>query len=212
LKKLMALLLSFVICLLLSSCTPLSNSNAISYNNDASEMYYNGHTYIDYNNTNGKYRFDVKQNTECWVEIATKPYGIFYVLDAVTTYYGNDKENPAFITNSRTIDFYVREDLTLDYDSELSACDTQEPYDFKISDVITGNPIAYGIDQKKNFTSICNFFVAFKEFPCVKLWIEIYEYEGKLYLQDVWDSDYYEITDAFKNDIYRLGLNAFNYH
>ena len=211
-KRIVALMLSVTICVLFCSCTPLSKLNTISYNYDSTEMYYNGYTYINYDNYNGKYRFDLEKDTDNWVEIATMPYGFFYILGAVTVYYGNDAEKPDFITNSRTIDFYVREDLTLDYDSELSACDTQEPYDFKISDVITGNPIAYSIDQKKNFTSICNFFVAFKEFPCVKLWIEIYEYEGKLYLQDVWNSDYYEITDAFKEDLYRFGLNTFDYH
>lgn len=175
-------------------------------------MYYNGLTYINYNNTNGKYRFDIEKDTECWSSIATKPYGFFYVLGAVTEYYGNDMENPTFITNSRTIDFYVREDIALDYNSELSICDTQDPYDFKISDVITGNYIAYSIDQEERFTSVCNFFVAFKEYTYVKMWIEIYEYEGKLYLQDVWDSDYYEITDSFEEDIFCLGLDTFNYH
>lgn len=211
-KKITALLLASIICILLSSCAPLSNSKAISYSDDASEIYYNGRTYINYNNTNGKYRFDVEEDAEHWCDIATKPYGLFYVLGAATTYYGNNKENPAFITNGRIIDFYVREDITLDYGSELSICDTHDTYDFKISDVITGNSIAYSIDQEKNFTSICDFFVAFKQYPYVKLWIEIHEYEGKLYLQDVWDSDYYEVTDDFKNDIYRLGLNSFDYH
>ena len=144
--------------------------------------------------------------------IATKPYGFFYSLGAVTKYYGNNLENPTFITNSRTIDIYVREDITLDFDSELSVCDTQEPYEFKISDVITSNSIAYRVEEEDKFTSICNFYVAFKQYPYIKLWIEIHEYEDKLYLQDVFDSDYYEITDSFEEDIYRLGLDTFDYH
>ena len=211
-KRIISLLLALVICLLFSSCTPLTNSNSISFNDDASALYYNNHTYINYNNTNGKYRFDVEKDGEYWIHIATKPYGLFYVLGDITEFYGNDIENPTFITNSRTIDFYVREDLVLDHDSEISVCDTQEPYDFKISEVITGNSIAYSYDQKDRFTSICNFFVAFKQYPYVKLWVEIYEYEGKIYLQDVWNSDYYEVTDIFEEDLYRVGINTFDYH
>lgn len=211
-KKLAALLLSFVICLSFCSCTPLSNSNAISYNDDASKIYYNGRTYINYDNTNGKYRFDIEEDSEYWVDIAIKPYGVFYVLGAVTKYYGNDIENPDFITNSRTVDFYVREDITFDRDTELSICDTQSPYHFKISDVITGDSIEYNVEQEDKFARVCNFFAAFKEYPYIKLWIEIYEYNDKLYLQDVWNSDYYEMTDQFKQDIYRLEINTFDYH
>ena len=211
-KKLVALLLSFVICISFSSCHPLSSPNTISHNDDASEIYYNGQTYINYNNTNGKYRFNIEADAEHWIKIATIPYGFFYILGAVTHFYGNDIKNPDFITNSRTNDFYVRKDLTLDHTTELSICDTQDPYCFQISDVITSNSIKFNIDQRNSFTPVCNFLAAFKEFPFVKLWIEIYEYEDKFYLQDVWNSDYYEITDTFKEDLYRFGINTFDYH
>ena len=128
----------------------------------------------------------------------------------MTDYYGNDKENPDFITNSRTFDFYVREDITLDFETELSICDTKSPYFFKISDIITGNSIEYDSEKTDKFVSVCNFFAEFKDYPYVKLWIEIHKYNDKLYLQDVYDSDYYEITDTFQEDIYRLEITDFD--
>ena len=211
-KRIVALMLSIAICVLFCSCTPLSKPNTISYNDDFTEMYYNGHTYIDYNNYNGKYRFDLEKDTDNWVEIATMPYGFFYILGAVTVYYGNDAEKPDFITNSRTIDFYVREDVSLNHSLMLSVCDTAEPFRFRISDVITGNVITFNMDEKPDTQRICNFFAEFEDYPSVQLWIDIYEINGKLYLQDVHDSDYYEITDAFKEDLYRFGVNTFDYH
>ena len=211
-KRIVALMLSVTICVLFCSCTPLSKLNTISYNDDSTEMYYNGYTYVNYDNYNGKYRFDLEKDTDNWVEIATMPYGFFYILGAVTVYYGNDTEKPDFITNSRTIDFYVREDIAIDHSLALSVCDTEESFSFCISDVITENSIDYSIDKKYDYQEICNFFAVFEDYPSVKLWITIYELNGKLYLQDVHDSDYYEITDAFKEDLYRFGLNTFDYH
>lgn len=211
-KRLVALMLSFAICVLFCSCAPLSKLNTISYNDDATEMYYNGCTYINYNNYNGKYHFDLENDTDNWVKIATMPYGFFYIWEAVTVYYGNNAENPDFITNSRTFDFYVREDISIDHSLTLSVCDTEEPFHFRISDVITENVIAYNIDKEPNTQRICNFFAKFEDYPGVQLWIDIYEINGKLYLQEVWDSDYYEITDAFKEDLYRSSVNTFDYH
>ena len=205
-KKIILWILIFTYSLSFCACTPVSSSDTITYNDDLSEWYYNGHTYINYNNTNGKYITDRKDLE--WVEIATIPYGIFYILGAVTIFYGNDKENPEFITNSRTIDFYVRDDLTLDHNSELSLCDADAPFSFKISEVTTDSIIQYTVDQQDRYTEICDFFAYFTDYPCVKLRITICEYNGNLYLQDCWDSDYFLITEEFKADIYRLGLTS----
>ena len=211
-KRIVALILSFAICVLFCSCTSLSKRNTISYNDDSTEMYYNGYTYINYDNHKGKYRFDLENDTDNWVKIATIPYGFFNILGAVTVYYGNNTENPNFITNSRTIDFYVRKDVTIDHSLMLSVCDTDTPFLFSIADVTTENMITYNFDKRFEFNEVCNFFATFEDYPGVKLWITIYELNGKLYLQDVYDSDYYEITDAFKEDLYRFGVNTFDYH
>ena len=211
-KRIVALILSFAICVLFCSCTPLSKRNTISYNDDSTEMYYNGYTYINYDNHKGKYRFDLENDTDNWVKIATMPYGFFNILGAVTVYYGNNTENPNFITNSRTIDFYVRKDVTIDHSLMLSVCDTDTPFLFSIADVTTENMITYNFDKRFEFNEVCNFFATFEDYPGVKLWITIYELNGKLYLQDAYDSDYYEITDAFKEDLYRFGVNTFDYH
>lgn len=211
-KRIVVLLLSIAIFVLFCSCTPLSKPNTISYNDDATKMYYNGNTYINYNNTNGKYRFDLENDTDNWAKIATMPYGFFYILGAVTVYYGNNEENPDFITNSRTEDFYVREDVVIDHSLSLSACDTDTPFLFSIANVTTENMIAYNYNKPFEFHEVCNFFAAFEDYPGVKLWITIYELNGKWYLQDVYDSDYYEITDSFKEDLYQFGINTFDYH
>ena len=212
-KKIISLFISFLLCLYLCSCTPLSPSNTISYNEDHSEMYYNERTYINYNNTTGKYRFN-REEDDTWHEIATMPYSSlsYYILDAVTFYYGNNIENPDFIICSRTSDFYVREDITLNHDTELSLCDTKEPYCFKISDAITENFIEFNLEQKNQFTKLCDFSAFIEKYPYIKLWISIYEYNDKLYLQETWDCDYYEITDNFKSELHRLGLSDFDYY
>ena len=205
-KKTLALLLTFIFCIFICSCAPVSPANTIKYNDGASKIYYNGHTYINTNNTNGKYIFNNHED-EYWVEIATMPYGIFYILDAVTAYYGNHKEKPDFITNSRTIDFYVREDLTFNHNTELFICDEKTSYNFKISEVTTGNVIEYRAEKEESFIKTCNFVVSFEKYPFIQQRIAIYKYGDKFYLQDVWDSDYYEITKEFEEDIFRLGIN-----
>lgn len=208
-KKTAALLCVIVICVSFCACTPLSPRGTIVYNLDATEMYYNGNTYLNYRNYNGKYRFDPKKDTDNWVKIATMPY--VYILNAVTVYYGNNAENPDFITNTRTHDFYVREGLAFDHNTSLSLCDTEIPYRFQISEIITENVIEYEVGIEKQFEEICNFYAAFEQFPSIRLWITVFRRGDSLYLQDVWNSDYYEITDVFAQDIYRLGLDAFDY-
>lgn len=211
-KKMNALLLVFSFCISFCSCTPLSKLDTISYNDDFTEMYYNGYTYINYNNSGGKYCTNHEEDTDNWCEIARMPYGFFYILGAVTVYYGNDNEKPDFITNSRTPEFYVREDITIDNNSTLSVNDTPDPFYFNLTDVTTGNVIAFDIDKMYEFNEVCNFFVTFEDYPGVQLWITISEYDGKLYLQDVFNSDYYEITNTFKEYLYREGINNFDYH
>ena len=210
-KKITALLLVLIMCVMFCSCAPLSKSGTISYNDDFTQLYYNGATYVSYKNTTGKYRFEPEQDAEYWVKIATMPYGFFYILGAVTEYYGNDVDNPDYITNDRSRSFYVREDLTIDHRSALSVCDTDAPFRFCLADVTTGNVIPFDMDKKVELHEICNFFAAFEDYPGVRLWITVYEQNGRFYLQDVHDSDFYEITDAFKDDLYQAGISDFTY-
>lgn len=210
-KRIIALLLALTILVLFCSCTSLSAANTISYNDDGTELYYNGRTYINYENYNGKYRIDLEKDTDKWAEIATMPYGIFYILGAVTVYYGNNTDNPEIITDSRANGFYVREDISIDHSYMLSVRDTATPFSFRISDVTTGNSIAYDTEKKDEFKSLCNFYATFEDYPGVQLWIEIHERNGAFYIQDAWDSDYYEITDGFREDLSRFGIDTFNY-
>ena len=209
-KRIIAIFLAISLCFALSACAALPSLTKITYSDDFTEMYYNGHTYINYNNYNGKYRVDM--DNEEMVHIATVPYGMFFVLGAVTKYYGNDAENPDFIANLRTIDFFVREDVIFDHSLMLSINDAEAPFLFSIADVTTGEVIANEFEDQFEFEELCNFYATFADYPSVRLWITISEYDGRLYLQDVFTSDYYAITNEFKEDLYRFGINDFDYH
>ncbi|MBQ8202887.1 MAG: hypothetical protein IJZ75_01215 [Clostridia bacterium] len=201
-KRALVLLLAFVICLFLCSC------KSVSYNDGDTEMYYNGNTYINYNNTNGKYRFEPEEDTDNWIKIDTKPYGIFVILGAVTRYYGNDYENPDFITNSRTIDFYVREDISLNDDSKLFIKDSDKPLSFSVSEVTTGETIEYSYDNHKNgaYVNLGDFDAVYEDFPMVEIWFQLYEVNGCVYIQDAVFADLQKVTEEFEKELYNLGL------
>lgn len=202
-KRIIALLLTVLLCLSLCAC------GKVSYNDDSSSLYYNGRTYINYNNHNCKYRTNVENIG--WKKIAWQPYGFFFILGAVTEFYGNDVNNPDFIANSRTVDLYVREDITLDHNTRLCVSDCSEPYSFVFSEVTTGKVIAFDLEQKDAYTEICNFFVTLEEYPLIEQWFTVWQIGDNIYIQDNWDSDFYEITDGFMEDIYRFGLDSFDY-
>ena len=201
-KKIIILLLTFVICITLFACAFFLKKDTIQYSNNGSRLYYNGYTFNNCNNTNGRYIFD--KSDKDWIKIATEPYGIFYLIGSTTVYYGNNQNNPDFIINSRTSDIYVNDSITLDFDTELKICKTNEK--FSISKITTDNVLKYRSDRENQFTPICNFEVNFSKYPFIKKIINVLKYNDKYYMQDVWNSDYYEITTDFLNDIHRLGL------
>ena len=180
----------------------LSPLDTITYNEDYSELYYNGHTYIEYVNTSGKYNTDPQEDADYWVKIATMPY--FFPL-AITEYYGNDLNDPDVITTVRAHRFYVRKDIVIDQHSMLSVCDAPEVFRFRISDVITENLVAFDLEAEKQCKEACNFQAAFEAYPGVTLDITISVLDGKFYLQDNFLSDYYEITEDFHQELLRLG-------
>jgi len=202
-KRIIAILLSFSICVCLCSCTPLSPKDTITHNDDASEIYYNGRTYVLIRND--CYGIDIENMTK----IATIPYGFFYLLGAVTIFYGNNGENPDFITENRTDSFYLREDLTLDHTTQLSVSNLDSPYCFTIAEVTTDQALPYVYEEGRH-PILCNFIVTFEQYPQISMYLSIHEYDSKLYLQKGWGSDYYEITEDFKSEIYRLGLNTYD--
>lgn len=201
-KRIIAIFLAIFLCFALCSCADISNPGKLSTNFDVSKLTYNGRTYISYRH----YPFDKNKYLVDWksedrVEIARIPNGLFYILGAVIIYTGNDTENPDYITCSRGYDLYVREDIILNDDSELCVSETDEPIYFSISDVTTGNVIAEELEDQYDFEELCDFYASCVDCPDLRLSITIYELDGKIYLQDAFDSDYYEVTKEFEEDL-----------
>lgn len=201
-KKAFGLLLVCLLCAALAACATFTVTGEISFNEDGSELYYHGYTYRDADNYSGKYR--VKMEYDGIVQLAEFPYGYGGNIER---FYGNEVEAPAFVVNKRFEYFYVREDISLDHSYMLVVHDTEEPLCFRISEVTTGTVIPFEYEKKYEFTELCDFFAEFEVYPGLNLWITISEYNGKLYLQDVWDADYYEITDAFAEDLHQIGAD-----
>ena len=120
LLALLALPIRVLLFFTIFSLIVLSPPDTITYNEDYTELYYNGYTYIDYGNANGKYDTDPYEDTDYWVKIATMSY--FFPL-GITEYYGNDLDNPDVIITVRGQYFFVRKDITIDQHSMLSVCD-----------------------------------------------------------------------------------------
>lgn len=202
-KRIAAILLVLSFCFALCACADISNPGKLSTNFDDSKLTYNGRTYISYRHypfEKNKYLVDWK--SEDRVEIARIPYGLFYILGAVEIYTGNNTENPDYITRSQSAyKLYVREDIILNDDSKLCVSETDEPIYFSISDVTTGNVIAEELEDQYDFEELCDFYASCVDCPDLRLSITIYELDGKIYLQDAFDSDYYEVTKEFEEDL-----------
>ena len=213
-KRIVAIFFAIAFCISLTACAKTFNPGKLSTNFNVSKMTYNGRTYISYRH----YPFDKSKYLVDWenedrVEIARIPDGINYILGVCQVYSGNEVENPNYIICSRgAYDLYVREDIVLDDSSILSATLSDEPFYFSVSDVTTGNVIPEEAAKQLDFEELCDFYAACVDCPGLRLLITISELDGKIYLQDAWNSDYYEITEAFKNDLYRFGIEGIEYH
>lgn len=201
-KRMIALLLLLFLSASFAACATFSVPDILVFNDDASELRYHDQTYINIRNYSGKYQVDY--DSEELVKIVEFPYGYG---DNIEIFYGNDIENPDFIVDKSSEYFYIREDITIDHSFMLSVRETDEPFCFRISDITTGEVIPYEVDHEDQFTELCDFFAVFEAYPSIYVWITICEHDGKLYLQDVWDSDYYALTDTFVETLYSVGLN-----
>lgn len=206
-ERLVSFILAVAVLIALSGCRELSPADTVRFTEDG-KLHYNEKAYIQYANTNGKYQADM-DSSDC-VELAIRPFGLFYLLGAVTYYYGNDSENPEYIYSPRGYGFYVREDLKIDFDSLLTIQDTEENYSFRISDVITGDKLDYDSynlsPEKDSFENVCDFLTWVEPDNFAYLCITILKKDDSFYLQDVWDSDLYLLKNAFVEDLDNLGF------
>lgn len=197
-----AIILVAAILAVLSGCQKIPSADTVRFTADGN-LHYNGRAYV---NSGSKYYADT--DSEDCVKIAVRPYGFFYLLGAVTVFYGNDAENPEYISPSRGHDLYVREDLKIDFDSLLTIQDTEEVYNFRISDIITGESLDLeSYDRCANsFEEVCDFNAWIEPDNFAYMWIFILKKDGNYYLQDSDESDLYLIKDGFETELERLGL------
>lgn len=203
-KRALVLLLVTLCLLTLTACEKLSSNDTVTFPVEGM-LVYNDNIYIQYSNTNGKFDADIEGQDS--VKIATRPFGFFYILGAVTEYYANDSENPEYIFAPRGYCFYVRNDLTIDHNSLLTVYNNEESYSFKINDVILEEKIEFEVYDNNRLNSNS----PFEEVRVLEAWIEpdkfaflninIIKQADKYYLQDSWDSDLYLLKEEFTNQI-----------
>lgn len=197
-----SIILAAAILAVLSGCVKISPSDTIRYTVDEN-LHYNGRVYV---NSGSKYYADT--DSEDCVKIAVRPYGFFYLLGAVTVFYGNDAENPEYISPSRGHDLYVREDLKIDFDSLLTIQDTEEIHSFRISDIITGEKLDFDSYNRSanSFEKVCDFNAWIEPDNFAYMWIFILKKDGSYYLQDSDESDLYLLKDGFETELESFGL------
>ena len=76
---------------------------------------------------------------------------------------------------------------------------------FRICDVITGETIPYSLEQEHGRQQWLE-GIQLEAYPALIFSIIIFPIDGELYLQYVWDSDYYRITADFEDLLYESGL------
>ena len=214
-KKILALIGIVVLCcLLLTSCgtylpdyitfyREISPKDTIVWNEEDSSITYNGIKYINTNNYNGKISTDY--DSEYCVKIATMPYS--YLLGAVSVFYGDDLENPDIISCSRGGDVWIREGMDIDELIMTNNCVVNESFSFRICDVITEESISYSLELESRHALVVNFSrFPLEDYPPFSFWPESVSVDGGFYLQYVWDSDFYKISDEFEAELRENGF------
>ena len=201
-------------CLLLTSCgtylpeyitfyKEISPKDTVVWNEEDNSITYNGIKYTNTNNYNGKISTDY--DSEHCVKIATMPYS--YLLGAVSVFYGDDLENPDIISCSRGGDVWIREGMDIDELIMTNNCVVSDSFSFRICDIITEESIPYSFELESRHALVVNFArFPLEDYPAFSFWPEIVSIDGELYLQYVWNSDFYKITDEFETELIENGF------
>ena len=213
-KKILALIGIVVLCcLLLTSCgtylpdyitfyREISPKDTIVWNEEDDSITYNGIKYFNTNNTNGKIRTDY--DSEHCAKIATMPYS--YLFGAVSVFYGDDLENPNIISCSRAGNVWIREEMDIDNLIMNNNCVVNDSFSFKICDVITDKSIPYSSELGDIRDTVSFEWIALEDYPAFSFCVSIIPIDGELYLQYVWNSDFYKITDEFETELIENGF------
>ena len=178
----------------------ISPPDTIEWNADDS-ITYNGTKYVSIGNSNGKIRADY--DSEDCVKIATMPFS--YLLGAVSVFYADNTEDPDIISCDRGNDIWVREGINIDELIMDNLCAVSDTFSFRIRDVITDEVIPYS-SELGNRRSLLNLWFPLEEYRAFSFCVTVVPLDGELYLQYVWNSDFYKITDEFEADLYANGL------
>ena len=201
-------------CLLMTTCgtylpdyitfyKELSPKDTIVRNEEDNSITYNGIKYTNTNNYNLKISTDY--NSEHCVKIATMPYS--YLLGAVSVFYGNELENPDIISCNRGHNVWIREGMNIDDLIMTNNCVVSDSFSFKICDIITEESIPYSVELESRHALVVNFArFPLEDYPAFRFWPEIVSVDGELYLQYVWNSDFYKITDEFEIELIENGF------
>ena len=201
-------------CLLLTSCgtclpdyitfyKEISSKDTIVWNEEDNSITYNDIKYTNTNNHNGKIKTDY--DSEHCVKIATMPYS--YLFGAVSVFYGDDLENPDIISCSRGGDVWIREGMDIDELIMTNNCVVSDSFSFKICDVITEESIPYSFELESRYALVVKFArFPLEDYPAFSFWPEIVSVDGGFYLQYVWDSDFYKISDEFEAELRENGF------
>ena len=216
-KKLITFIGIVLLCyLLLTSCgtclpdytafyKELSPKDTIIWNEDNS-ITYNGIKYTNTNNYYGKISTDY--DSEHCVKIATMPYS--YLFGTVSVLYGDDLENPDIIARSGPgggDDLWIREGMDIDELIMTNNCVVSDSFSFKICDIITEESIPYSFELESRHASVVKFArFPLEDYPAFSFLPEIVLIDGELYLQYVYNSDFYKITDEFEAELRENGF------
>ena len=180
----------------------ISPKDTIVWNKEDDSITYNGIKYINTNNTNGKISTDY--DSEYCVKIATMPYS--YLLGAVSVFYGDDLENPTIISCERTGGVWIKEGMDIDALIMTNNCVVNDSFSFKICDVITDKSIPYSSELGNIRHEVHFEGMPLEDYPAFSMCISIIPLDGELYLQYVWNSDFYKITHEFEAELRENGF------
>lgn len=200
--KKIILFLILVSAVILCGCSPTK----ISHNENKTELYYNGHTYIEQEDC--AYYLD-RENKEC---VTIEKYrGIW--IGGTGNYYGNDKECPDYIFQEGCL--WLRADLTIDKDICYTVWKAQsankhlnlqenETFSFSVSEITTGEVVQKTSENEEEFDLLYSFTAKTEPYSAVYVFLYIYERDGEHYLCESSSDDCYVITEEFYDNISRI--------
>ena len=132
------------------------------------------------------------------------PYS--YLLAAVSVFYGDDLENPDIISCSRGNGVWIREGMNIDELIITNNCVVSDSFSFKICDIITDESIPYSLELEIQRVLIDFEEFPLEDYPAFGFYVDIIQIDDELYLQYVWDSDFYKITGEFEAQLQENGF------